>query len=148
MKIKIATAEDYEEVINIRLEMVKDVNSLGDTYQFDAEFIRSTKAYFNTSSQVTVLAKNDEVIGCATLCLINLMPTYDHPNGKRAHIMNVFTKPAYRGQGVAYQMLLKLIEVAKEEGVSELSLDATEAGRKLYEKCGFTSSEEGMVLIL
>lgn len=38
-----------------------------------------------------------------------------------------------------------LMEDAKEKGVTEISLDATEEGRTLYEKAGFVESEECMV---
>lgn len=77
-----------------------------------------------------------------------LMPTFSHPTGKRAHLMNVYTNSQYRRQGIAYQMLEMLIDEAKEKGVTEISLDATEEGRHLYKKCGFVDSIECMVLNL
>ena len=43
-------------------------------------------------------------------------------------------------------MMTMLIEEAKEKGVTEISLDATEDGRLLYKKMGFKPSSEGMVL--
>lgn len=45
-------------------------------------------------------------------------------------------------------MLNMLIDEAGKKGVTEISLDATEAGRPLYKKFGFTESEECMVLNL
>lgn len=93
---------------------------------------------------------NDDnvVIGCATICYINVMPTFSHPTGKRAHLMNVYTNQAYRRQGIAMQMMRILIDEAKEKGVTEISLDATKEGRTLYKKLGFTDSDECMVLDL
>ena len=41
-----------------------------------------------------------------------------------------------------------LIEEAKENGVTEISLDATEIGRPLYEVLGFQSSDSCMVMEL
>ena len=41
-----------------------------------------------------------------------------------------------------------MIVEAKERGVTEISLDATPSGRPLYQKFGFTDSEECMVLNL
>lgn len=40
------------------------------------------------------------------------------------------------------------MDEAKEKGVSEISLDATEEGRFLYEQLGFKASTEAMVLEL
>jgi len=39
-----------------------------------------------------------------------------------------------------------LINEAKEKGVTEISLDASEPGRPLYKKYGFVESNECMVL--
>lgn len=142
-----ATDIEFELVINIRLEMVKVVNRLPEDTVFNEDFISSTKEYFSNSDQTTVLSVNDkEVIGCATICYIKVMPTLDHPSGERAHIMNVYTRKNYRRQGIAFQMIEMLITEAKQKGVSEISLDATALGRPLYKKCGFLDSEEGMVL--
>ena len=41
-----------------------------------------------------------------------------------------------------------LIEEAKEKGVTEISLDATEMGRQLYVALGFKENCAGMVLEL
>lgn len=68
--------------------------------------------------------------------------------GQRGHVMNVYVRPEHRRKGIALQLMQELIAEAKKKGVTELSLDATEEGRALYEKCGFTASEEGMVLAI
>lgn len=143
-----ATAADLDRVISSRIEMLKVVNNLSDNTEFDKEFISNTKEYLCNSNQTTLLAVDDEVIGCATICYINVLPTFDHPSGNRAHIMNVYTRDNYRRQGIAFQMMKILIEEAEQKGVTEISLDATELGRPLYEKCGFVKTEEGMVFNL
>ena len=76
------------------------------------------------------------------------MPTYDHPIGKRAHIMNVYTKADYRRRGIARQMVTMLLDEARERKVSYVSLDATENGRPLYTALGFAPNDENMGLNL
>ena len=76
------------------------------------------------------------------------MPTYDHPTGKRAHLMNVYTNKDYRRQGIGKKMVELLIDEAKSKGCTEISLDATEQGRCLYTQLGFTANNNGMVLNL
>jgi ribosomal protein S18 acetylase RimI-like enzyme len=141
-----ATAADIDRVISSRIEMLKIVNCVSEDTQFDKEFINNTRDYLCNSNQTTLLAVDKEVIGCATICYIDVLPTFDHPSGKRAHIMNVYTRNNYRRQGIAFQMMKMLIEEADQKGVTEISLDATESGKPLYEKCGFIKTEEGMVL--
>lgn len=139
-----------ELLMQSRLEMLKAVNELPCEYEFGEELVAHSRAYFGRGDQTTVLALNRErrVVGCATICYIEMMPTFSHPTGKRAHLMNVYTKPEYRRQGIAQHMLRLLIREAKEKGVTEISLDATPSGRPLYKKCGFAESEECMVLNL
>lgn len=148
LKYKIASNDDIESLMQIRLEMLKVVNDLPTDYIFSDEFVSSSREYFESTNQTTVLAIDEKVIGCATLCYIDMMPTFSHPTGKRAHLMNVYTNSRYRRQGIAFEMINMLISEARERGVTEISLDATESGRPLYKKCGFALSDECMVLNL
>lgn len=45
-------------------------------------------------------------------------------------------------------MLTMLIDEAKHRGVTEISLNATDSGRPLYQKMGFQNSGECMLLTL
>ena len=146
---RIATKDDINLLMESRLEMLKVVNNLEPDYQFPPGFVDNSRTYFESGNQTTVLAFIGEtVIGCASICYINIMPTFDHPTGKRAHLMNVYTNSQYRRQGIAYHMVNMLIKEAQERGVTEISLDSTQSGRALYQKCGFVDSEECMVLTI
>ena len=151
IEYKIATSEDIAELMQIRLEMLREVNDLSPDYVFSEEFCLYSRDYFLNGQHTTVLAidgKINEPIGCATLCYMEFMPTFSHPTGKRSHLMNVYTAPDYRGQGMARRMVEMLIEEARRRGVTEISLDATASGRPLYRKLGFRDSAECMVLTL
>lgn len=147
MEYKLATKEDIELMMSSRLEMLKVVNGLPADYQYTDDFVRESRDYFLNGDQTTVLViENGEVIGCASMSYMWIMPTFSHPTGKRAHLMNVYTRNEYRRQGIARQMCEMLIEDAWARGATEISLDATTMGRPLYESLGFTASSEGMVL--
>ena len=148
LEYRFATADDIEHLIQTRLDMLRVVNDLGPDYVFDDDFVRSSRDYFLNGDQISVLAVcGDKTVGCASLCFIEIMPTFAHPTGKRAHLMNVYTDAAYRRQGIGFAMTNMLIEAAWNRGATEISLDATESGRALYIKCGFKDSDECMVLV-
>lgn len=143
------TEKDMENLMKVRLEMLREVNNLPSSYEFDKAFIDESIRYFEDGEQTTVLAfDKNEAVGCATMSYVRVMPTFAHPTGKRAHLMNVYTRPDYRRQGISAGLVECLIGEAKERKVTEISLDATEMGRPLYEKLGFTASTEGMVMKL
>ena len=148
IEYKITTNNDMELLMQSRLEMLREVNRLPSAYMYDDSFVEMSRQYFESGNQTTVLAMDKEVVGCATLCYLDMMPTFSHPTGKRAHLMNVYTRKDYRRQGLAETMVNMLIAEAKQRGVTEISLDATEAGRPLYKKLGFVDSTECMVLNL
>lgn len=147
VEIRIATNDDIELLMSSRLEMLKVVNNLPADYEYAEEIVRESRDYFLNGDHITVLAVDGgEVIGCASMSFMWIMPTFSHPTGKRAHLMNVYTRSEYRRQGIARKMVQMLIDETWKRGATEISLDATTMGRPLYESLGFTNSTEGMVL--
>ncbi len=149
MEYRYATSDDMNLLIQSRMDTLRDVNGLDMDYQFSEEFVEASREYFREGDQSTVLAiDNDRAVGCASMCYIDLMPTFDHPTGRRAHLMNVWTNKDYRRQGIAEKLVTMLIEEARARGVSEISLDTTEAGRPFYRKLGFGESGECMTMVI
>lgn len=139
-------AERIGDAVKIRVEMLSLMHAEVD---FSGEFTRLSEDFFKNGEQTTILAYDGEkAVGCATICYITVMPTFDHPTGKRAHLMNVYTNAEYRRQGIARQMVSMLLDEAKERGVTYVSLDTTKSGEPLYKSLGFDFSEETMGLNL
>lgn len=147
IKIIKASQQHLDDMVHIRLEMLKEVNGLPNDYEFDRSFQENCRQYFANGHQTTVLTYDDNtVIGCATLCYTEILPTVSQPTGKTAHLMNVYTKKEFRRQGIAAAMLYLLIEEAKENAVAEITLDTTAHGTGLYKQLGFEKSENCMIL--
>ena len=148
VEIRKATADDMDLLMSSRIEMLKVVNGLDYKYEYSDEIIESIREYFEKGDHTTVLALDGKrVIGCASICYMHIMPTFDHPTGNRAHLMNVYTMKEWQRHSIAMRMVSMLIDEAWKRGVTEISLDATEEGRALYTKLGFVPSTEGMVLV-
>ena len=148
IEYRIATKDDIELMMSSRLEMLRVVNNLDSDYQYSDELENCSREYFLNGDQTTVLALDgDKVIGCASMSYMWIMPTFSHPTGKRAHLMNVYTNSNYRRMGIARTMVNMLIEDAWSKGSTEISLDATASGRPLYESMGFGTNPDCMNLI-
>ena len=149
MEYKKTTKDDIDILMTIRFEMLRKVNELPDDYLFSDELIINSKRYFLEGNQTTIIAlENGKPVACASISYIEVMPTFSHPTGNRAHLMNVYTNADYRRQGVARKLVQMLIDEAKVKGITEISLDATDLGRPLYEALGFCGSKECMVMNL
>lgn len=58
--------------------------------------------------------------------------------------MNMYTRPEYRRRGIASLMLECLMKEIRSRGITKVTLEATDAGRPLYEKYGFISMKDEM----
>ena len=147
--ITCTTNAPLEELMRLRLEMLREVNAMTEKDEFDPLLISESRGYFLNGDQITVLAREGtRSIGCASLSFIRVMPTFSHPTGKRAHLMNVYTVPEFRRKGIAKQMTEFLIAKAKERGITEISVDSTEAGHPQYTKQSFHPNAESILLWL
>lgn len=147
MEYRVTDANDIDMLMDVRLSMLRIVNDLPADYIFDDELVVSSRRYFLEGDQTTVVAVDDgRCVACASMSYIEIMPTFSHPSGKRAHLMNVYTEKDYRRRGIARQLVNMLIGDARAHDATEISLDATESGRPLYESMGFKASEECMVI--
>lgn len=148
MRIIKAGAAELSAALALRREMLALVNGVAEE-DISAQLMQQTHEYMEHGEQTTVLAYADGVpVGCATMSYIRLLPTYSHPTGRRAHLMNVYVREGYRRKGAAREMVQTLIEEARARGASCVSLDATDCGRPLYESLGFVQSGEHMELSL
>lgn len=147
MEYRVTDANDIDMLMDVRLSMLRIVNDLPAEYIFDDELVASSRRYFLEGDQTTVVAVNDgRCVACASMSYIEIMLTFSHTSGKRAHLMNVYAEKDYRRRGIARQLVNMLIGDARAHGATEISLDATESGRPLYESMGFKASEECMVI--
>ena len=148
IQYKKAEIKDIPVLMDIRLETLRNVFKLPPDHPFETGLVEKSREYFSGPNQSSVLAfDSGTVIGCATMCYLDV-PTMEHPSGFRGHLMNVYTKQQYRRRGIARKMVETLIDEARKKGATEITLDATEEGRPLYKKLGFSESTECMVLNL
>lgn len=136
-----------DTALAIRMNCLREVCGYGPEHVFPPEFIEETADFLRTADQTTLLMLDgDTPVACATLCYKRTIPTPGHPTGKRAHLMNVYTAPTHRRRGLAKRLLTLLHRDAAQRGVTEITLDATDEGRKLYQSMGYAASDECMYL--
>lgn len=145
---KRATLEDIDELVRTRIIVLRAANKLSDEADM-TKVEQESYAYYKwaleTGEHIAYLVyDNDTFIGAGGVSFYQVMPTFHNPTGKKAYIMNMYTAPEYRRQKIAFHTLDLLVKAAKEHGVSQISLEATEMGRTLYEKYGFVKMEHEM----
>lgn len=147
---KKAAIEDIEELVKTRIIVLRAANQLSgdaDMSVVEQESYAYYKQALKTAAHIAYLVyDNGTFIGTGGISFYQVMPTYHNPTGKKAYIMNMYTAPEYRGQGIAFHTLDLLVKDAKKQGVPQIALEATDMGRPLYEKYGFVKMQNEMEL--
>ena len=150
LNYKKATIADLEILTETRIEVLRAANQLSNDVDM-SEVKRQSLEYYQNSLQdgthLAYLIFDDEIfVGAGGISYFQVMPTYHNPTGKKAYIMNMYTKPDYRRKGIAFKTLDLLVADARAKGITAISLEATEMGRPLYVKYGFVKMNDEMEL--
>lgn len=147
---KEATLADLDILTETRVEVLRAANRLPDDTDM-SEVRQQSHAYYqhaleNNTHVAYLVYDGNQFVGAGGVSFYQVMPTYHNPTGRKAYIMNMYTKPQYRRQGIALKTLDLLVEQAKKRGIHDISLEATNMGRPLYEKYGFVKMNDEMQL--
>jgi GNAT superfamily N-acetyltransferase len=136
---RIAGPRDIDQLIELRLRMQADVHP-GQSPAPDYEAIVRdyfTRTIADGSSTTAVAEAEGRIISTATVIVYEKTPSYSGMRGLAGYISNVYTDPAFRGRGIATEVMRKVVEHASERGVDKLHLTATSLGKGVYERVGF-----------
>ena len=140
MDIRIATAEDIDDLIKVRLAFVEAFRPLSEA---DKDNITTQlRSYFPeqiaNEKLFCFLGYVDGDIASVAFMLLTLYPAnWVLRTGRMGLVLNVYTFDAHRRQGYGKQIIDAVLEKARELGLDGIDLEATTMGRVLYEQAGF-----------
>jgi len=144
-----ATLEDIGILARLRVDMLCELNNYSDSLK---SLIRgNTETYMinglrDGSLICWVASESGRITAMGCVNFFSLPPNDWCPNGKTAYIGNMYTLPAFRGQGLGSGILERLIGEAKARDCQRILLHTSDMGRPLYEKHGFQAAPTAMAL--
>lgn len=149
MDYRLATKEDIDLLVSQRLDFIKvyDDNEKYETLKENC-YTYFHKAIANDSCDVVLAEENGACIGTGIVFYYDSVPSPFNITGKNSYITSMYVAPGYRRRGIGAKILERVIECARRRGITVMFLSASEMGRPLYEKRGFTDSKNGMMLDL
>ena len=144
LNYKKAVLEDIEILTETRITVLRDDVEMSDVKE--QSYLYYQKALSEDSHVAYLVFDGNEFVGTGGISFFQVMPTFHNPTGKKAYIMNMYTKPEYRRKGIAYKTLDLLVAEAKQRGIDAVSLEATDMGKPLYKKYGFVKMNDEMEL--
>lgn len=144
MELRMATAADAGALCALRMDYLEELH--GPLPPEAAAALRqSLPDYFERHLGEDLFACLCEYEGCAAA--MALLQTQERPpnlhtiSGRCGRIIGVYTLPRCRRMGLAGRVVGRLVEHARQMGVHDLELEATAAGRPVYERLGFRAVE-------
>ena len=148
---EITDLSDLEELVDMRMKFLLDMHPTNDKTVIE-------KAYKENMKYLEEMIKQELYIGylgsinglnvcCGGLLLYKLPPLINKFNRVQGHVLNIYTIPEYRNQGIGLQLIEYIKTSAKETGINRLFLNSTVIGEGLYKKCGFKEPEEKAMIL-
>jgi len=144
-----ATQADIDLLVSQRLSFI-EVSKNTDNYNLlkDNCYLYFEKALANNTCDVFLAEDNGKCIGTGIVFYYNSVPSVLNVTGKNAYITSMYVNPEYRNKGIGTAILTKILEKAEDKGYKIIMLNASDMGRPMYEKMGFTDIQNGMLLQL
>ena len=147
MTYRLATQDDIDLLVEQRLDFIQVSESSSDYEKIKAScYAYFEKALFHQTCDVVLAEESGVCIGTGIAFYYDSVPSILNPAGKNAYITSMYVKPEYRCAGIGNNILMRIIECAKEKDYNIIMLNASTMGRPMYEKVGFTEIRGGMIL--
>jgi GNAT superfamily N-acetyltransferase len=147
---RLATVDDVEALAMLRAEFLGEISKKSGPHP---ELIDALKLYFMralpTGEFAAYLAEADgSIVATSGFVYYRHPPSFKNMGGCEGYVMNMYTLPKWRGQGIGTILLGKLIEHSRQNNCCRISLHAMPEAQPLYRRMGFVHSEGEMRLDL
>ena len=137
---KKADLNELDEIIRCRLEFIRE-DMGAQTAEMEATIQAQLKDYLknhlNRDCFVFAAEEEGRIISIAFLLIQEKPANPRFLHGRIGNIMNVYTVPEKRRQGLAGNVIRQIMDFGKLEDLDFLELKAEPAGYPLYKKLGF-----------
>ena len=135
----------FEEIWNFRsLELDKQ-----KLKEMDAAYKNKLDEEITNGICKAWVVKNEmKIIASGAISIASMVPLPADSSYRVAYIHSVFTEDEYRNQGLAESVTKKILDYCKSKDIYRVLLNASEAGRSIYEKVGFKISDNTMSINL
>ncbi|MBR5425744.1 MAG: GNAT family N-acetyltransferase [Clostridiales bacterium] len=131
------TEDKLDEFIGIRIRQLREE---GATEQID--LVPALQDYYHRhmadGTYVSWIAMDGEkIVGTSGMSFVEKPPYFSCPTGRIGLLSSMFCDPSYRRQGIAKELLSRVVEEARAYGCGAVQITASDMGVLLYTNFGF-----------
>jgi GNAT superfamily N-acetyltransferase len=86
----------------------------------------------------------EKIVGTSGMSIVEKPPYFGCPSGKIGLLSSMFTDKDYRRQGIAKELLSRVVNEAKQRGCGTVQITASDMGVLLYTDFGFIKNKNFM----
>ncbi len=134
------TKNDLETFIRMRIAQLREE---GATEELD--LVPALRDYYHRhmadGTFVSWLALDGErIVGTSGMSFVEKPPYFSCPTGRIGLLSSMYTDPAYRRQGIAKELLKRVVEEARAYDCGSVQITASDMGVLLYADFGFVKN--------
>ena len=95
-----------------------------------------------------IIYSDNEIMASGAITIVSFTPVPTDLNHNVAFLHSIYTEKAYRKKQCAKTIVERAIQYCRESGINRMLLNASDAGKQIYEKAGFVSVPETMRLFI
>lgn len=98
--------------------------------------------------RVWVVRDERRIVASGGVTLVSFVPVPDDVNHTIAYLHSMYTEPEYRGKKMARRIVEQALSFCRALGIRRIILNASDAGKMIYEQYGFSASVKTMLLTM
>lgn len=139
-KIQKINKKDLDAFIEMRINQLREEGA-----KEDMDLKPALQDYYNRhladGTFVSWLAVDGEkIVGTSGMSFVEKPPYFGCSSGKMGLLSSMFTSKEYRRQGIAKELLSKVVNEAREYGCGTVQITASDMGVLLYRDFGFVEN--------
>lgn len=140
VEYKKLTEKELEVFIDMRINQLREEGA-----KEDVDLKPALREYYDRhmadGTFVSWLAVDGgKIVGTSGMSFVEKPPYFGCPSGKIGLLSSMFTSEAYRRQGIAKELLARVMNEAKEYGCGAVQITASDMGVLLYTDFGFVKN--------
>jgi GNAT superfamily N-acetyltransferase len=143
---RVATEADVDELAQMRWDFRLE-EAPGATVHDQASFLQVCAAFLREGLREQrwtywVAQQESQIVSHIYIQRVPKVPKPNKLDDVLGYVTNVYTRPAYRGQGIGTQLMTYVLQWAREHDLESLIVWPSEASVGFYERAGFRSSPD------
>ena len=137
IEYRILTEADLDTFIAMRITQLREEGATEDIDLRPALIDYYNRHLADDTFVSWVAVDGGRIIGTSGMSIVEKPPYFGCPSGRIGLLSSMFTDPAYRRQGIAKELLGRVVNEARLRGCGAVHITASDMGVLLYTDFGF-----------